>query len=499
MSDASRETPAPSENTASQPERQSFAERLGDRVNPIFLRELQQAFNARAFLGVIAAAMAAIFLLGLLVALRADRAFENGREVFLPVMMVLTPVMTMMLPMQAFNSMHHELREGAVDQLLMSELTPRRIVRGKLMAATLLALIFMAVFAPMLAITYLLRGIDVATIAVCLGFTLLFALAAASVGMAMGAVTMIKPLQQLARVGVSLALAGLTIGVMASLFEAARQLSRLRGSDFDAMIAIAVGLVAGIALMNMIAAAVLTHPYENRSTPFRVFPFALSLLAYGLVWWLQPTYIREFAFVWALVAGVGAAPFFIGALIEVRSLSPRVRTLVPRNRVLALMSAPFLPGSDRGLLFVLLFLGAIGSAAVAVTARSGWSLPFPGAEIMMGMMLCYVWIWACVLRILRGKAAGPRPRVRALAGLLGLFALACAGPAIFDLATKGEVNHWSWYHLLNPFFTLDRSDGRSIDSLRVLAWISGVLFLVRLPGMSSGVREVWEASRARTR
>lgn len=474
----------------------SRSERLSDRVNPIFLRELQQAFNARGFIGVIAVALAAIFFIGLMVALRADRAFEGGREVFIPVMMVLVPVMTMVLPMQAFNSMQHELREGAVDQLLMSELTPRRIVRGKLLAAALLALIFIAVFAPMLAVTYLLRGVEVGTIGICMGFTLLFALAAASVGMAMGAVTMIKPLQQVARVGVSMALAGLTIGVMGSLYQVVRDLSRIGGSDREALITTAVGLVVGIVLMNMIAAAVLTHPHENRSTSFRVFPFAVTAVGYGVAYWLQPTLVGEFALAWAVVASAGAAPFYVGALTEVPHLSPRVRTLVPRNRLLALLSVPFLPGSDRGLFFVLLFLLVLGGGAGAALGASRGSLPQFFVDVVP-MVLCYVWIWACVLRLVRGDAGGQRARIRAIASLLALFALACAGPAIFDLATLGEIDQWGWHHLLNPFFTI--GGRRGADPRPALYVLAVGMLLLRARGMVRGAREVLEAADARRR
>ncbi|MEZ5964140.1 MAG: hypothetical protein R3F56_09870 [Planctomycetota bacterium] len=484
-----------------------FAERVSDRVNPIFLREMQQAFNARSFLGVIGVVLAAILLIGLMVALGADRAFEGGRQVFIPVMMVLVPVMTMVLPMQAFNSMQHELREGAVDQLLMSELTPGRIVRGKMMAAGLLALIFVAVFAPMLAVTYLLRGIDVGTIVICIGFTLLFALAASSVGIAMGAVTLIKPLQHLARLGVSLALAGLTIGVMGSLYQVVRELSGMRSSDVEGMIATAAALVVGIVLMNLVAAAVLTHPYENRSTSFRVFPFAVTGIAYAMAWWLAPRDVPEFAAVWTLVASAGAVPFYLGALTEERTLSPRVRTLVPKNRLLALLSVPFLPGSDRGLWFVLLFLATLGASFLAASVVPTLVVPDVVAFAAAGA-LNYVWIWACVLRWARGQARGQRARIRALAVTLALLALACAGPAIYDLAASGEVDTWGWHHLLNPFFTMGSEfrrhilgsgsgDGRWWEILTALASISAVLLLLRAPGLVRGVREVLEASRAR--
>lgn len=488
-----------------QAERLSRTERWSDRVNPIFLRELQQAFNGKAFVGVIFGSMAAIFLIGLMIALRADQAFENGRDVFIPVLMVLTPVMTMVLPMQAFNSMQHELREGAVDQLLMSELSPRRIVRGKLLAAALLALVFMATFAPLLAVTYLLRGIDVFTIGVCLLFSFLCALGAAAVGMAMGAITMIKPLQQVARVGVSAGLAGLTLVVMGNAWGIVRDVSRLSStSDQQALVATAVGIAVGVVLMNLIAAAVLTHPYENRSTPFRVFPFGLTVVAYGMAWWMgSPRDVTEFAWIWALACCLGGLPFFIAAVTESRTLSPRVRTLVPKNRLLALVSTPFLPGGDRGLLFALVL-------GVCVFGLAGLMLRIPGAPPpswmsrimpMSGMVCCYVWIWVCVLRGLRGNAPGQKPRVRAIIGVVLLFILACAGPAIFDLATHGQIVGWSWPHLMNPFFTIG---GRIVNSdhpeaLPVLALIALVCLVWRLPGMLAGVKEVLEASRARSR
>ncbi|HLU39348.1 MAG TPA: hypothetical protein VK081_08170, partial [Planctomycetota bacterium] len=477
-------------------------ERCADRVNPIFLRELQQALNAKSFLGVVALALATVFFIGLMIALRVDRELESGRGVFIPTLMVLLPVMTMVLPMQAFNSMQHELREGAIDQLLMSELTPRRIVRGKLLASALLGMVFMAMFAPLLAVCYLLRGIDVATIAICLSFAFLFGLAAAAVGMAMGAVTLIKPLQHVARAGVSAALAALTIGLMGSVWGIVRDVVRLRTpADQQGLVVTGIAIVAGIVLMNMVAAAVLTHPHENRSTPFRVFPFALTGLAYGLAAWMArlPGELQGFSLVWTLACALGGIPFLLAGLTENRTLSPRVRTLVPKNRLLAALSVPFLPGSDRAMWFLVLLLGVPGLAAWVCAGASPRST-VAWMERLVLFACAYVLIWGCVLRMLRGNRPGQRPRIHALVGLLFLFAVVCAVPMVVDLARFGEVEHWSWLHLLNPFFTMN--DSGSFGEPRVLAALyvlGGVLLLLRLPGMFAGVREVLEASRARAR
>ena len=63
------------------------------------------------------------------------------------------------------------------------------------------------------------------------------------------------------------------------------------------------------------------------------------------------------------------------AITEGKTLSPRVRTLVPRNRILALLAIPFLPGSDRAMLFMLLFGGCVFGLNYGVWSYAGGSLP----------------------------------------------------------------------------------------------------------------------------
>lgn len=478
-----------------------LGERLSDKCNPILLRELQQMFGGKAFTATIVLVMLAVFLIALTIMLqREDMPRQPGRDVFVAVMMVLAPILLLVLPMQAFNSMQFELREGAIDQLLMSDLKPRQIVRGKMQAAALVIFAFLGAFAPLLAMTYLLRGIDVTTIALALGLGVLAALAASSLGMAMGAVTAIKPLQQIARVGVSLGLGAITVGAMAGLFELVSELSRASARfEWEPFVAIGLAFVIGIVLTGMIAAAVLTHPYENRSTPFRVLPFVVGALAIGLLAWLvEVRYFDEACPVVAVIIMICGIPFLMGAVTEAPALSPRVRTLVPRNRGLALLAAPFLPGGDRGFLFVLAFLGM----NVVVAGLLPWLhgvLPRRNISYFVGGLACYLIIYMSVMRTLRGGGQGQRPRIRGIVGTILLLVLACAVPLVHDIARFGHVR-WNWAHLLNPFFTISEFESRAkVEVLLVLAAFAALFVVLRLPGMWRGVREVLEASRARAR
>lgn len=482
-------------------QRVSLVERLSDRCNPILLRELQQMFGGKVFNLAILLMLLAVFLVALGIALQPHEVASDrgGRDVFIVVLMVLTPVLTLVLPMQAFNSMQFELREGSVDQLLMSDLKPRQIVRGKLQAAALVIFAFLGAFAPLLAVTYLLRGIDVTTIALVLAIGTLSALAASSVGMAMGAVTAIKPLQQLARVGVSLGLGVLTIASMAGMYDVVREVAwGVSRFEWQPFVAMAVALLLGIALMQMIAAAVLTHPYENRSTPFRVLPFAAALLALGMIYWMvEPRYLDEVCPAAGVTLMVCGIPFAIAAVTEAPRLSPRVRTMVPRNRLLALLSTPFLPGGDRGYLFFLLLVGASGVLAGLLPWLFG-ILPHRSLAVVFGMTGSYLVIYLTVMRALRGDGTGARPRIRAIIGTLLILVLAIVVPLVVDLARHGGVDAWSWPHLFNPFYTIDRFDRQPDRAvLAALGICAAICVLLRVPGMLRGLREVMEASRAR--
>lgn len=256
----------------------------------------------------------------------------------------------------------------------------------------------------------------------------------------------------------------------------------------------AAACVVGSALMCMLASLVLTHPCENRSTPFRVFPVAVFALAWGLAWWILPAaHMEEFSAVFAAVAAVGCGVFGLCAVTESPGLSPRHRLLVPRNRVLAVLAAPFLPGSNRGLLWMLAMLALLLLLAYAMPQLCNGEWP-RGIEVsVMWVLVAYTWIWVCIARLVRGNR--PDGRRLAIMRLLILFGAACALPAILDLVAQGEVRSWHAGHVLNPFWTLD---GRSSmnRAMPVLGGVSIALAIAMVPRLVRGLFEVLEASRA---
>src|SRR5690606_18630208 len=94
------------------------------------------------------------------------------------------------------------------------------------------------------------------------------------------------------------------------------------------------------------------------------------------------------------------SPFWLWAACEDRRLSPRVKSLVPRRPLLALLAVPFLPGSSRGLAFAALLAAAGVVAGAAIPEWVGASPPSDRAIASL-LAWCYVLAiagFACALR-----------------------------------------------------------------------------------------------------
>jgi len=115
-----------------------------DWLNPIVVREVQQALKGRAFVLSVLAALVVVVAIAIVVASDYDPK-SSGRNAFDAGLATLVPLLMFVLPMQAYQSMRHELRVGMVEQLLLTELKPRRIIVGKLSAAMVQFVLYVSV------------------------------------------------------------------------------------------------------------------------------------------------------------------------------------------------------------------------------------------------------------------------------------------------------------------------------------------------------------------
>jgi hypothetical protein len=492
----------------------TLGERVSDRVNPILVRELLQALNGRAFLATLMLSLFAIVLVALSSTTDADLSRPSGGRAFVLALQALTPVLIFLLPFRAFLSMRQEVSPGTLEHLLLSRLTPGRIVRGKLFAGCVEFGLFLSVFAPLLALTYLLRGIDIPTIALVLALAFFGAFAATTLAVAMGALSRWPagraiPLIVLA-LGLALTTAALVSG-MPQIVWSVRLLPQ-SGDLVYGLLSVAIPVSLGCVLLSLVACAALAHPYENRSTTFRAFSIGSLLVGIGWVTHFAIKYrstgfirigVAEYVPVFVATCALPLIPFWLFAVTEEEAFSPRTRTTVPRRRALALLAAPFLPGGGRGMLFTLLLVGlALGGAALAPRWFGGMPANEEGWRIAVGAW-AYTLLFASLLGVLRRRVLAPGPRGSAIARvgapfLLLFFTLI---PTILDLFLGTRSRSWNVLRVLSPAHTLGeigRTDGDRA-ALPSLLTLTAILLVFQVPAIVRGLRETLEASRARRR
>ena len=170
---------APAKDTAL-PDRwariEALLDRLGDHLNPILVKEARQAMKSRQF--VITFSLLLIFgwlwtVLFISFGVPAIYYAPVGAGVLMGYYLVLSVPLLIVVPYAAFRSLAGEREDGTYELLSITALSSRQIVLGKLGSAVLQMMVYYSALAPCIAFTYLLRGIDIITIALYLFYSLL--------------------------------------------------------------------------------------------------------------------------------------------------------------------------------------------------------------------------------------------------------------------------------------------------------------------------------------
>ena len=477
--------------------------RLSDRLNPILVREVQQAIKGKVFPLTIMIALAVSVVIAAVVASDPESG-SSGRRAFDAGFATLVPLLVFVVPMQAYNSMRTELKGGIVEQLLMSRLSPGRVLFGKLQAAMVQFLLYVSILSPLLATSYLLRGVDLLTVAISLLFALIVCVAATAFAVSSAAQAVVPALQPIANLGIAFGLGIATFGLVAMIASggyASGLGALLRSREFAAAVSGMIGIAVLATTLSWLAArSYLLHAFENKSTGFRVFLWLLPALVYGwMLTFVESIYWDE-AFP-VLTVGLMFAGLLFGVFMvtEQREFSPRVRSHVPASSVRALLLTPLLPGRDRGLLcFTMFALFVMAIGLLFWPAASGpYSISrFAGRLGLMAM--AYGLVYLGIGRWLRGLLPDTLQASQAGRVVLPvLLFLSMVLPVLVDALTRGEVDEWHIGHVMNPIWTISHFlDSRWPTATPVVV---GVLIggtAIQLPVWLRGAREVARASAA---
>ncbi len=487
-----------------------FLARVGDRMNPIVVKETRQAVNSRLVATFLLVFLAVQFVVVLL--MMSAREVSNpddvnlwaGRDLFTFVQGILLGTCMILIPTLTGVRLAVERSDVNVDLLFISSLTPRAVVSGKLIAAAALALLIFSACAPFMTFAYVMRGLDVPTIFVVLSADYLAVLLATALAVFLASVPANRGLRIFLGLGGFVLMVYLGAGLLAlsSQFLRGGSSFDLGSWEFWAGYAGIAALVLGlIGLLFVWSVALISPPAANRAFAVRVYTLAFWIAtAVGFGLWSLHLRRPEPMMIWGTLGCILFSLQMIIASCERDTWGTRVARRIPRPLGLRIPAFFFYSGAAGGFLF-----GVVGAtlSAVGLAAWYHWH-QVTGAPryddgrsvllvcLIAGYTYCYC-LTAVGFRRLLVPSGWSRPGWTWLLGLI-LFGLGCTMPYIVRFALFDRYSRYSdeliALYVTNPVVMID-------DALK--SWNSHygitITFLVIWGGIITVANASWLAKQ----
>jgi hypothetical protein len=354
----------------------NFLARLGDRINPIVVKETRQAVNSRLVAAFLLLFLTVQFVVMLLMITTREFADTNdlnlrpGRDMFTFVQGILLGTCMVLIPALTGVRLAVERSDVNVDLLFISSLTPRAVIAGKLFAAGALALLIFSACAPFMAFAYVMRGLDVPTILLVLTADYLAVLLTTALALFLASLPANRGLRIFLGVGGFFAMCYIGAGLLALSSGFLRFGFGFDTASWEFWLGCAgiVALVFGvIGIFFVWSVALISPPAANRALGVRVYTLGFwiaTALGFG-IWSLHVGRPEPMLF-WGFI---GCALFSLQMIIascERDAWGIRVARRIPRRVILRVPAFLFYSGSAGGLLF-----GVIG-AALSVIGLAVW-------------------------------------------------------------------------------------------------------------------------------
>lgn len=491
-------------------------DRAGDWLNPILVKEARQAMKSKQF----SITFALLLLLGwfwtalfVVMSIPAVYYAPYGSAVLMGYFVLLTIPLLIVVPYQAFRSLAAEREDGTYELLSITSLSARQIVLGKLGSAILQMIVYYSALAPCIAFTYLLRGVDVVTIAHLLFYTFLASVMLSIIGLMLATVTQARHWQLVLSVLLVILLCIVTLFWNISMLAWLDSPVPLPYSSWQFWVVQLVILsfyASYAALFLLLAAGQISFASENRSTPLRWVLFGQQVLLIGWVGFGMAV-LGEWEIMYAAATLSALHWIIVGVFLtaERGKLSPRALRALPQSLLGRMFLTWFNPGGATGyVLSMTCLLGAFLCIAVTMITASLYGVggdPFEPEAWNFG--LCIFGYSAAYLGLTHGVVSGlERLGVRTsmllsvLLQVLFVF-LGCLIPFAFQAAILSwdatrmeysplQVTNWMW--------TLSEvSDGKFNADRSIPLLVFGVGMVVYILHIALAAGEV-EKQRAAT-
>jgi hypothetical protein len=482
----------------------------GDWLNPILVKETRQALKSFQFTVTFVLLLIACWIVTMGgVALVGPRIYyaAEGSTLMLWYYGILAFPLAVVVPYAAFRSLAAEREDNTYDLLSITALRPRQIISGKLGSSVVQMGVFFSAITPCLAFTYLLRGIDLPTIALLVAYLFFWSLGLSMIGILLATLTK----RRFAHVFLSVGFVGVLLWLFwKAIIEMSIPMiqlsySYLGSSDFwIGVLIIATFYVTLFALAYFAASGMITFASENRSTPLRI---CMLVQAGAIVGWMAFAWIQSGyeLFVVVILAMIAVIYWYVmGTMLtaERPGMSQRVKRRLPQSMLGRMFFSWLNPGPASGYMFVvasamavaiLCFLAMLFSTR---TGPSGARSPNPDEVFYLlvigwSYLVAYLGIGLLVIGMLRQFAV-----VTMLACVLIHFLLLLGGfgipYAIKSMSMELRDADYTFLQITDPFWSLYHvaCDGVILDTFKLLVIIPSVAICVLLANLPNVIREL---------
>ena len=355
---------------------------LGDRVNPILVKETRQALKSRQFVVTFTLVLLLAWawsIFGVSMIGPSIYYAARGFDLFQGYYVILAVPLMVIVPFGAFRSLASEREDGTYELLSITTLRPRQIVGGKLGSAMLQMLVYFSAIAPCLAFTYMLKGIDVPTILYVLYYSFIGSLGLSVIGLVVATLTPEKHWQIVLSV---VFLFGLATALWSALALVMGALPSAPPAFQDRVFWIVNAIIQTaywgyFVLFYCAAAAQLTFASDNRSTRLRQVMIVHQALLTGWVVWgfVEAEGQLAIVIIYFMLSGIHWVLMGMFLNGEVGDISLRVKRQLPQTFLGRAFFTWFNPGPATGWMFVVANLLATLLIGAALSAFGYWVYP----------------------------------------------------------------------------------------------------------------------------
>lgn len=502
---------------------EAWLERVADRFNPILVKECRQALKSRQFTITFALVLGCCWLWSIYGVMMVGPGVHfstgsAGLRMFSGYFAIMAFPLLVVVPHGAFRSLADERDDRTFELLSITALGPRQIIAGKLGSAMVQMLVYLSAITPCLAFTYLLRGIEAPTIMILVVYMFFGSLGLSMIALLAATLAQERHWQTLWSAAVVLGLVVLFFFVVGAGTEGiTRERIPFESPGFWYLnVGFALTYGSYFVLFFLAAAARLTFPSENRSTPLRIVMLVQQLLlTFGIAWGVahQRGELRDIVLVAVLAPylPILALHWYVMGLFmigEMPRLSDRAKRRLPQSFLGRAFFTWFNPGPASGYVFALANLASglalllVAIAVLVQTLSTGQRTAFANNDLSRIIYICllafgYVAFYLRLGRLVLGLLRRVAPVGMFLGVLIQvlLLLIGCIAPVLIDELAGNHRYEYSLLYVYNPPATF-AAVGRqmlaaSSETVTLVVLCSALaMFVLNLRGIADELRQV---------